>query len=225
MKTGRLQNNCSHGRNNLGLGKIYLSPVKIGLASEKQRQIETTPLPPLLSQAQLYSFIFDSSASVMPQAAQEKANGGCGQSVTAPFCLFFPCTLLPCFSIGPLHRLQSFRINLLWPGVFHRLQYGCLLCCGLSMGCRVMPDSTSPLQGLQGFPGAPLSLMWVLAGLFLTVFPSLLGSVLPFLTYVFPEAPPSWLRASALPCLGSVGASERSLCSSPLPALGHLHFT
>ena len=78
------------------------------------------------------------------------------------------------------------------------------------------------LQELQGTfcwgtcstSSPPAALPSGLAGLFLTLFfphSSLPGSVLPFLTHVFPKAPPSWLRGSAVPCGGSSGASWSQL--------------
>lgn len=131
-------------------------------------------------------------------------NEGCGQSVTALLCCFFLHTLLPC-SVGPLHGPQFLRGTSTCAGRGPpRLQRGCLLQWG-------------PLQGLQGISALCLEhllsssfLPWCLQGCFSHFFSLLLTArqyVLSFLTRVFPEAPPSCLRGSAVPCGGFVGAN------------------
>jgi len=123
--------------------------------------------------------------------------GDSGHPTAAPLCCSCLLTLLPYFSMEPLHGLQSSRINLLQCRVSMghcsfrayppapawgrpQLQRGYLLYRGLSRGCRAIPAPPWSLQGLQGIParapGAPpplLLLSPVLAGLFLTLFPSL----------------------------------------------------
>ena len=79
---------------------------------------------------------------------------------------------------------------------------------GPSHGCK---GNSAPV------PGAPPPLLLSLRRSYLCV--SLLSPpplsawcLLPFLKYAFPEAPPSWLLGSAVPCCGSIGASWNRLC-------------
>lgn len=84
-----------------------------------------------------------------------------------------------------------------------------LLLTRLSAGCRGIPARV---------PGAPLPppppLTWMLAGLFFPIFPppSLpVWHFLPFLKHSFPEAPPAWLRALAVPGGGAIGTGWNRL--------------
>lgn len=82
----------------LGENKFVLLSINRALDGEKQRQIKTTPPPP-------------------PSDVGGWGMGGCGQPVTALLCHSFLLAFFPCSPMGPSHGLQSFRINLLWPGV------------------------------------------------------------------------------------------------------------
>ena len=143
-------------------------------------------------------------------------NAGCGWSITAAFCFSFLLTHFPCSNIGspkaavlqdepaPVWILptgcSSIRAypTLVWSPPW--VQCGYLLHHGLSRGCEEIP---APVPGAPP-PLPPLTS--IVAGLFLALLPSLLSSFLPFLTHIFPEAPPSWLRGSAMSCGWSAGA-------------------
>lgn len=60
-----------------------------------------------------------------------------GRSITASLRCSFLLTLFPCPSVGLLHKLQPFRLNLLQHRVLHRLQCACLPHYGLFHGLLV----------------------------------------------------------------------------------------
>lgn len=131
-------------------------------------------------------------------------SGGCGQSVTAPLCRFFLHTLLPC-SMGPLRGPQFLQgTSTCVAGALHGCSVDTCSSGVLSKGCRGI--SAPCLEHLLSSSFLP----WCLKGCFSHIFSLLLTAmqyVLSFLTHAFPEAPPSCLRGSAVPCGGFVGAN------------------
>lgn len=98
----------------------------------------------------------------------------------------------------------------------------------LSTGCREIP-APPWCWSLSSISFCELN---VCRAVYDTFSPSAL-IVLPFLTYIFLEAPPSWLRVPALPCGGSLGACwgqgrfclfhRCHPCSPPAPTSGYLY--
>lgn len=97
-----------------------------------------------------------------PEWHTGKGNEGCDQYRTASSCCSFLLTLFPCFSMGLPQALQSFmKYHMLQSGL-HGLLGHHLLHCGLSARC---PKHLLPFSHLS------------VAGLVLTLFPSLLTAV------------------------------------------------
>ena len=123
-----------------------------------------------------------------------------------------PSSSTHCCSTESFHGIQSFREYppaLAWSSP--RTAGQCLLRCGLLQGlqenlCFSTWSTSSPSS----------SPTFMSARLFLTLFPltppSVMWHFLPFLKYVFPEMPPSWVSGSAVLCGGSVGGGWSLLC-------------
>jgi len=160
---------------------------------------------------------------LLPQAAQRDGSGGCGQSITAPLGCSFLLTLFPC-SLWAVHGLQlpsghvSLHCGPPWTPCFPMV---------FSMGCRgISAAGKFPLQHLEHL--LPLCWPWCSQGCFSHSSSPLTRpwGVLPFLQYIFPEVPPTWLQGAAMPCCGSVRADWNRLWSRLLtasPALPRQH--
>jgi len=155
----------------------------------------------------------------------------------------FLLKLFSCFSVSPLYRLQSCRINLVQHGLsmdhssFREDQstpvwgppWAAESISALVWSSTISREIPAPVPGAP--PLSPSSLTLVLPLFFLSnVFTLLLclsdvfcaWCLLHFLNYVFPEASSSWLQGSAVPCGGSVGVGWKRLClarGSPWPLL------
>lgn len=103
---------CHHRQIRLGLEQTGLLLSNIELDSEKQRE-KINHLPPTLwiFQAHICFFVSSSSPS-SPQASEEDGAWGLQSLQGSSSLLLCPLCTFPCSSTGPLHALQSFRINL-----------------------------------------------------------------------------------------------------------------
>lgn len=134
----------------LGGNALNLLPVEIDLDSAKQRLIKTTPSLFPSSNSLLHSHLFS------PEQHRVTGNGGWSQTIPAPPWRSLLLTLSPApvwvlphraqsftnrSSTGPLHKLQSFRINLLqhWLSADGSFLQRTSICSGMgsSMGCQV----------------------------------------------------------------------------------------
>lgn len=174
-------------------------------------------------------------------------NGGCSQLITAPLCSSFLLTFLP-FCI--LHRLQSFRVNLLQCALLSAGQcslraYSPALMWGPQQAAGKYLFHHGPLnlqqanllQHLGHLLPLPLLRPWDLQDSFSHMYflcPHRLR-ILFFLKCVFSEVPPVLMTGSAAPWGGSmldlVGPSHVCLGAAPnfsghllhLPHCQHLH--
>lgn len=123
---------------------------------------------------------------------------------------FYPWAAVPARSLSTGYKFLQ--------GTSARCRVGSSMSCSVgfcsgvisSTGCRgisvLAPGAPSP---------SPSSLTLVFAGLFLLLFLAHCPcSILPFLKYVFIEAPPALLMGSAVSCGGSITGLERALPST-----------
>lgn len=172
----------------------------------KVKNCKTSPSLPTSSQVQLHSFTPDSSTS---------SSGNGGQSVTA---VVGSAVSAPCFSLGPLHGLQSFWINPVW--VFHRLT--CVLMWIPPGTSRNLRSGTCSLSS----PSFCFQLgVHMAAAHFFPPHPLPVQYFLPHLKSSFPEVPlfGSWTEPCPVVCWlypaqGSPGLSPQRLLQPPLPA-------
>lgn len=166
-----------------------------------------------------------SSSRISPAWVLSMAYGtlGTGWSNVGPSQVAVPGRK-PATAWDPLHRTQfpSGHVHLLWSGILYGLQYEYLF-------PHVPPwAAVGQPAPPRSFPqAAEESLFWCLEHLLLTFLSpwclqgsflhlssplTLLCSILPFLTHAFPKMPQSWLRDSAVPCSGCIGAVWNELC-------------
>jgi len=246
METEKSLANYHPGKKQTWFGEnlCNLLPTTINLHDETQRQIETTASPHLTPFPRLsfHSWLLTHSwllYLLLPQAVQGVGEWGLlsvhntfspspSSTHSSPTPVWdFPTGCSPsgqtCSSVA-LQRLQfpSGNTWLLQCGVLHRLQ-------GISV---LVPGAPPPSLS---------SLILLSARLFFLQFfqlLSLLHGIFYRIWHMLSQRPPSWLRDSAVPCGGSVGAgwnelcltqgspslsSQRLPCSPLLPAPGHPH--
>jgi len=180
----------------------------------KKTNIKTTPfLPPFPR----LNFSPSVPTPLPHSGARRWGMGTHEQFITVPLCWAFLLTLSPCSSVGPFHRLLSFRIILLLLGSFIAHSSSRVVAWGspraavrVSAPAWLSPGAAgeSLLGCLEYLLSLILLWLWCLQGCFSHIFclthltQSCHTVFLLLLTYVFPEVPPASLWGSAVPCGG-----------------------